>query len=104
MGGRPTDATLGYRVTLLGVSNVTMSNVIMKLYYEIIDALFPLLALPPPSAAATSLASAIAVVAVAVLIVLLLAAAFHRVRVPLLLGGSLLWLWLWLLSTPKRSM
>jgi hypothetical protein len=25
-----------------------MSNVIMKLYYEIIDALFPLLALPPP--------------------------------------------------------
>ena len=51
-----------------------------------IDALFPLLALPPPSAAATllSLASAIAVVAVAILVVLLLAAAVHRVHVPLL--------------------
>ena len=56
----------------------------MKLYYEIIDALFPLLALPPTSAATTSLASAIAVVAVAILIVLVLAAAFHCVCMPLL--------------------
>ena len=50
MGGRPTDATLGYRVTFLGVSNVTTSNVTMKLYYEIMHrrSISPSCASPPP--------------------------------------------------------